>query len=77
MENKKGKKAYLGYKWQKRKYGKAKEGKSKEKGKERRQSKRGREKIKNLEKTRCQVHIGLTIKVFKIMEKENDVSRTF
>jgi len=39
MENKKGKKAYLRYRWQRGKYGKTKEGKSKEKGKERRQSK--------------------------------------
>jgi len=62
MENKEGKKAYLRYRWQRGKYSNEKEGKSKEKGKERRQSKRGREKINNLEKTRCQVHIGLTNK---------------
>jgi len=52
MENKKGKKAYLRYRWQKGNYGKEKTSKTKEKGKERRQSKRGREKINNLEKTR-------------------------
>jgi hypothetical protein len=55
MENKKGKKGILKYRWQGGKYGKKKEGKSKKRGKEIRQSKRGREKINNLEKTRCQV----------------------
>jgi hypothetical protein len=49
------KKAYLRDRWQRGKYGKEKEGKSKEKAKERRQSKRGREKINNLEKTKCHV----------------------
>jgi len=75
MENKKGKKAYLRYRWQRGKYGKAKEGKSKKKGKERRQSKRGREKINNLKKTRWSDTQALPIEIFKIMEKENDVSR--
>jgi hypothetical protein len=54
-ETKKEKKAYLKDKWQGGKYGKEKEGKSKKREKEISQSERGREKINNLEKTRCQV----------------------
>lgn len=54
-ETKKENKAYLKNRWQRGKYGKEKEGKSFLKRKEIRQSKRGREKINNLKKTRCQV----------------------